>query len=478
MGRLAREFEPLFAEMQRDIYVLCRLFNFEPTWQQRQALDLVMAETHLPLKERKKRISCASGQGPGKTTVTVIIAIWRCLQGVDRLTVVTAPTMRQCKDVWIAECRRLLEKADPVLKRIIHVFGTRVEFFGRKNWGIWTATSTKPENLQGLHDDGLTFIVDEASGVDRAIIETIKGTVTNHDSLFIMIGNPNTRDCAFFDCFNKDRAMWHTLVWNAEESPNVDPEQIRRMAEEFGRDSDQYRIRVLGEFPHNDPNCIIAMEDIEACTRTSMVACARMTDVLQLNKVIAYDFARYGGDENVVYRRSGLAVVEQAIFTHAEPVAAVDAGFKMQKMAAWQNGECWHVADAGGIGQGVLSRFHSANRNVHEFHNGGTACSRDYANKITEAWFNLARLFKRRCIHIPRDNRLIQQLTTRMYFTDEKSGKLFIESKEDYRERGHESPDRADALAMLFYDRLLASGQVASRQRTTHEIGDTTKRQR
>ena len=78
-----------------------------------------------------------------------------------------------------------------------------------------------------------------------------------------------------------------------------------------------------------------------------------------------------------------------------------------------------------------------------------------------------ARLVRAQTVYIPRDNRLIQQLATRQYFTDLK-GKLILEKKDDYIKRGHDSPDRADAIVMCFWDDVeevanLASGRVSDK---------------
>jgi len=54
-------------------------------------------------------------------------------------------------------------------------------------------------------------------------------------------------------------------------------------------------------------------------------------------------------------------------------------------------------------------------------------------------------------IDIPDDPRLRAQLSEIQY--DYRNGKMLIESKKDMRKRGVKSPDRADALMMLFAPR-------------------------
>lgn len=466
MGRLARQLEDLYTAIRSDIFEFCRWMNFAPTWQQAQLLRIVQREKHGPPEGRKKRVAVKSGQGPGKTTVSVIIGIWCALQVRDGLTVVTAPSMRQCKDVWLAEARRLMAEADPILQRLIVVTKSRVIIGGRRDWGCWTVTASKEVNAQGYHHPNLTFIVEEASGVDRPFIEQIKGTLSNPNALHLMIGNPNTRDCAFFDCFNLQRDAWHTLTFNAEDTARdypliVSPERNRALELEYGRESDVYKVRVLGEFPSMDPNCVMSSEDLEACSKLSMhkLALERAADGRLVRK-FGMDFARFGGDENTVYRRLGNAIVEGRTWARTDPNAAVDAAFRMQYDAHWGDEDCEYIVDAGGMGQGLMRRFYQAGKRVLEFHNNGTPMDpRMYANKITEAYFTFAKRARARAFYIPPDPRLIQQLSTRQYFVD-KHGRLVLETKDDYVKRGFDSPDRADGLVLAAYDAQALQGHV------------------
>lgn len=433
------------------------------TEQQRKLLQVVKAETFMPMSRRLKRVVVKSGQGTGKTTDEVIIGLWRAFLEVDSLVLVSAPTLMQVRDVWFAELRRLLQKAHPFLRKACTVTSQKCLLFKRKEWGIWGRTAAKPENFQGYHNKRLTFILDEASGINREIIRTIKGTLTNSDSLLICAGNPNTRECAFFDMFYKpsEAKLWHKFTFNAEQSPITDKENIRRIAQEFGTNSDVYRVRVLGEFPLADPNCVISSDDLWACTGISMLQASTMRNYMQFDKAIAIDFARFGGDESVIYRRSGHAVVEARIFARTEPIDVVEAAMRMQQAAGWRDSQVIYVCDAGGIGQGILGVLRRAGKQVHEFHTQARPSQPDYANKMTEAYFHVAQLAKKRRIHLPDDELLVHQLSTRLYSTNSK-GKLELEKKDAYMKRMEGlSPDRAEALAMAFYNAVKARGRAA-----------------
>ena len=468
-NRLLKQWRKIYEECRQNIFILCQYLYFNPTYQQKEILKLVQLERDLSIKKRKKRIAVKSGQGPGKTAVSNIVALWRALQYVNSLCQVTAPTMRQAKYVWLSTFRKMLQKSHPILQKFITVTKSDVRIGGSDypDWGIKLATATKPENFQGVHDERLTFIVDEASGVDRTIIETIKGTLTNPDSLLLMIGNPNTRDCAFFDCFNRFVREWHIFTMNAEESPIVDKENIRKLEEEFGRDSDVFRVRVLGEFPYMDPNCVISSEDLWKCVENDPYKAVKAA----LGEFrFGIDLARFGDAESVIYRRSGYAVVENRIFVKKDPNDVVDIAFEMQKKAGWENDKCLYVVDAGGMGQGVMRNFYKTDRRVMEFHTEGTAFDNQYANKMTEAFFHISKLAKGGILYLPNDYRLIQQLSSRLYFINKK-GKIILETKKEYVDRGYESPDRADAFAMCFYPNAAAGSNLILKNQKIKKLG-------
>lgn len=405
----------------------------------------------------------AGGMVVHNTTVECVIASWRALQGVDSLVVVTAPTAQQIKDVWISEFRRLLQKAHPIMQAIFDVDNTKIRIMKRPTWGIWTRSASRPQNFQGYHQDNLTFIVDEASGVERDILETIKGTLTNENSLLICAGNPNTRESAFFDMFYhpREKELWHKLTFNAEASAIVDKENLKRLEIEFGKESDIYRVRVLGEFPLADPNCIMSTEELWTCTGIPVLDAARMRGDLSHDKQFGIDLARYGSDESIIYRRSGLAVVEWLRMTKKDPMEVLQAAMEMQRRVSWSNEECLYVVDAGGIGQGAMGHLYKEKKRVHEFRSEHKSTTRDYANKMTEAWFHLAKLVRQRKISIPDDHLLVEQLSTRFYETDNKN-RLILEKKDQYIKRGYKSPDRADALAMAFYEGSVTKCRISA----------------
>lgn len=462
MGRYADLYAEFYPAIKSDIYKLCEALNFTPNKHQRKLFDAVMRALR---GTGSRLIAAKSGQGVGKTAGSVIVGIFLTLQADNALTILTAPTQRQCRDVWLSEARRILDKADPIMRKLIEVSQTKLTIAGKADWQVRTITASKSENAQGAHHPKMNIIMEEASGIKRDIAEQFLGTASNPGCIILLIGNPNTRDCFFFDCFNRNADRWQTMTFNAEEiqaSEWFDPARNDLIAKEFGRDSDVYRIRVLGEFPHQDPNCVLSSMDVEACAaKELLLKCVVKRDINgeQIRR-FGLDFSRYGGDESTVFQRSGEAIIDWACFVRQEPMVAVRRAYEMQARMKWDNKRCIYVCDAGGIGQGIMGNLYEDDKEVVEFHNGGKAFdSSTYANRITEAWFNMARKLKNRGCYLPFDRITCEQLAGRRYYTN-KDGLLILESKDDYIKRGYDSPDRADGAVLAFSDDGIAGSQI------------------
>jgi len=447
-----RLYQRIFDECGASALKTAEWLGISPSDQQRQLLAAVDSGA--------KWIACKSGQGTGKTAITGVIGIHWLFQGGYEVKIpLTAPTMRQCQEAFLGELARTMDQAHPAMRRIVQVSQSRVTVSHRKKWAIIPITATSPEAAQGQHHVNMKMLFDECSGISRPIMEQWEGTLTNKNGRAVVIGNPNLRDCWFFDCFYGQKAKrFVKLTFNAEESPFVDKEHLREIAEDYGKNSDFYRVRVLGEFPNQDARAIIGYDDCLACMKLDMYAFAGKSK----KKVFGIDFARFGDCENVLATRQGDAIVKIQTWAHTDPNDVAEYAMAAQEERMWQNQDTLYIADAGGIGQGVMRRFHDQGKRVHEFHFGRKIAHPDYTDAQTKAWFSLAKKIKMHAVALPHDERLLMQLTTRNQLGPKKDGKLQVEPKGDYEKRGNESPDRADAVVMAMYEDSEATGQMAS----------------
>ena len=462
---MVSRFNQTFLDARNDIFKLAKIMRFEPTEQQAQLLLAVQRNTFAPAEKKKKGVMVASGQGTGKTAASVVCLSWRVIQEIDEQGILSAPTMRQVRDVWMTEATRRIRASDPDYAKLFKIGTQKITLMGRPKWGVHTATATKSENFQGYHSKGLTVLFDEASGISRAIWQTAKGTTTQEDNMLIGIGNPNDRDTEFFDAFNKDRELYICYNWSGEDSPNVSKKHIADMEAEYGRESDVFRVRILGQFPLQSPNAVINYEDLLFAARGTSFN-SKFRELLPAEsgegrgdvRQIGIDWARFGSDESVAVARMNGAMVGMKIWNKTEPGHVADQVFKWQTSMGWKDYNTQYVVDAGGIGQGVLHKFYDAGKRVFEFHSNGVPIDPDeYDDAVTEAYFNMRFLTRNKLVHLKYDNQMFQQFTARQYQFSKGRGvnRYKLESKDEFLKRqGSEestSPDRADACSMAFY---------------------------
>lgn len=460
-------FQEIYSEFRDDIFKFAALIGFEPTWQQAEIMKCVQWEETIAKPEQKlRRIAVKSGQGPGKTALTTVLALFRQFRHPGAWCVVMAPSEKQAKN-WLKECERSLEHAPEFLRAMVRAQKKVISFLGDGKYAIEVATAAKKENAAGVHHPYLTVIIDEATGVDREIIETCLGTMTQPGNLIFLISNPTDRDTAFFDCFNEQQHLWHTFTFNSEESPIVDKNHIKALEDQYGRDSDLYRFRVLGKFPKVDRDTVINIDDLHACTKTDPYRCAMMLD---RSKQVGIDLARFGSDESVVYARSGGTVVDTKIYTKTEPITVILEAFERQKSLGWSDDVVKYVQDMGGLGGGLAYNYHDRGKQILEFYFHAHAHnSKDYQNKITEAYFHFSNLLKQRKVHLKYDRLLFHQLSSRKY--EAPKGRLKLETKEKFADRNNKmSPDRADAMVLTFYY-MTGSGGIITTKRSDKRVG-------
>jgi len=393
-----------------------------------------------------RNVAVRSGHGTGKSADAAWAIIWRLLCFPHSVVPVTAPTQHQLQDVLWPELAKWIERAG--LDNVLRWTATRVSVVGHeRTWFAVARTSNQPERLAGFHNPYLLYVVDEASGIPQSTWEVIDGARTTAGAVVLAIGNPTQRSGGFFDAFHRHRKFWHCIHVSSADSPRVDPAWVEEMAQKWGRDSDIFRVRVLGEFPRGDADTFITVDLAEA---------AAMREVPAEGPVqIGVDVARYGDSETVIVARQGLRVLWMECYRQRGVTEVTGLVLAAARRAREQTGaaQVTVAVDDTGVGGGVtdglreLAREHRWLKVVPV--NFGGAGDEHYADTASAMWGRLRELLAE--IAIPNDDDLIGQLTTRRYRVTPK-GKVQLESKEDLRRRGLPSPDRADALALAFWE--------------------------
>jgi len=464
----------LYPTIRKDVYEFSFWCGMLPTGQQCMLLDAV--------QRGDLKIAVKSGQGPGKTTITTVVGAWWAIRWTNSTTLLTAPSMHLAQKVWIAEFARTLRNAHPKIKGYYQIEKSKIRL-GRdekkyRDWLIMPRTGASAEGIAGQHENHMNIIVEECSGMEDSIMETLFGTGSNEANdwnpeaercSYLLIGNPTRCEGTFYEVFTspKLKHRWTLLTFDAERSPMVSKEKVLEEAEIWGKHSSYYQVRVKGNFPNTADNLLFRYEDLEACAKVPVRrASLRLDGEMQWG----HDLARQGGDETVSYFRVGGAVITSKVWPGVrgfEPAHAVRWAFRQDEQFQFTDRETMcHCFDSVGVGQGVVIEFEEHQKNYFMFNAGSAGHAqmrRKFHNQITEAWFWLAKLVAKRMVYIPEDPVLWQQLTTRRYETH-RDGRWLIEPKEKYLKRlNRGSPDRADALVMCFYPIGAGNAQIARR---------------
>lgn len=404
-------------------------------------------------------VSVRSGQGVGKTSLEAWVVIWFLCCRPNPKVVCTAPTRQQLHDVLWAEVAKWLEGS--MVKNLLKWTKTKIYMIGHEErWFATARTATKPENMQGFHEDYMLFIVDEASGVADPIMEAIDGTLSGPENKLLMCGNPTRTSGYFYRSHHQNRADFRTHKVSSRDSKRTNRKNIERLEKQYGRDSDVVRVRVDGEFPRAEPDTFIPLELAEAAAmREVYIQADGELDIPEAEPLeIGVDVARFGDDETVIVPRIGFLVPFIRTYTKQDTMATAGWAISAAKelMRTYGRPRCTIKIDDDGVGGGVTDRIREVVReeglfiDVIDCHNGGKADDHDhYDNWGTEAWANVRDLLQAGEIQIPNDEDLIAQLSARKYTVTSK-GRVILESKKDMKKRGLRSPDRADALVLAF----------------------------
>ena len=168
------------------------------------------------------------------------------------------------------------------------------------------------------------------------------------------------------------------------------------------------------------------------------------------------DLAREGDDQSVFTVRQGSKVI------YADSWAKTDlmetTGLILTKMERFNlEGKSVNL-DAVGVGAGVYDRLREQKVMVNAIIAGGEPMDKEhYINSRAEMYDNLRKRFEAGTISIPDDQDLIAQLSS-IRFKIASDKKLQIVSKEDMKRMYHlKSPDKADSLALCFYEPAIHS---------------------
>lgn len=310
------------------------------------------------------------------------------------------------------------------------------------------------------------------SGVARPIFEAIEGLLSSGRLVrLLLIGNPNDEATLFGDSF-REGSIYTTFHISAFDTPNftaygvteedfknttwkdkitgplprpylTSPEWAYNMYKTYGPDSPLYMVRVRGDFPPISEDTLIPLPWIEKATD------AKLIGGVEDKTWLGVDVARFGTDESVLTVRKGDTTLLQKAYNSLDGFFLAD---KVEEIMSEFGIDASQVnVDEIGIGGSPIDFLRHREKYVKAINASSKASDTTmYVNTRAEMYYTLRNRFKSGTISIPKSDLLIDELSKIKYKFS--NGKIQIEDKKEMKKRIGKSPDRADSIAMAYYE--------------------------
>jgi len=447
-------------------------------------LDPVLFARHVlrddpwPLQEQiirsvaaHSRTAVRSCHSSGKTYTLAQVLLWWLVRWPDGIAVTTAPTDRQVEKLLWGEIHKAIGRCPYPLFPRANLTELRV---GPGNYAIGFATDKRGQGVrfQGFHSGHLLIILDEAQGVSPEVWEAVEGVAASGDVRIVAISNPIIPSGPFYEAFTSDRERWKTITINGFDTPNFKGftlEQLRQLPRglsendpifaqqprpyllsrrwvydafwKYGEHSPFWQSRVLGEFPEQSEDALIPLAWLERAREPRPVSAAEPMSA-------GIDVAEGGEAETVVYIRQGPRIVACGNWRLRDPRGEVAAFLAPYKGRIEELN-----IDSAGLGGYFAEHFDDLGYPVNAVNVGAATSFPDRFTRLkAQLYWSLRERFEADEVHGLEDELTIAQLASIRYELNSR-GLIEIESKDKMRERGLESPDRAEALMLAFADR-------------------------
>ena len=397
------------------------------------------------------RQATASGHGIGKSALTSWLILWIMSTRPQSKGIVTANTGDQLQTKTWGELGKWRNRC---------VVGHWFEYNSGKgslslyhkswpeSWRVdgQTCREENSEAFAGLHAANSTpfYLFDEASAVPDKIWEVAEGGLTDGEPMFFAFGNPTRNVGEFYNCFTSKRHRWMVRQIDSRTAKMTNKTLIGQWADDWGDDSDFFRVRVRGMFPRaGDMQFIPGDEVAKSMTRTAQY-------IPDEPLICGIDIAR-GGDDNcmIVFRRGKDGKSEKAYRIPGEKSKDSMRVVSMLTMVLDRHQPEVTFIDVTGIGGPIGDRLRQLGYHVVDIGFGHNADEESkYANKTAEMGYR-CREWIMNGGALPPEVQLERELTTREYWHDKKD-RLVLEPKKDMKKRLGVSPDYADALYLTF----------------------------
>lgn len=442
------------------------------TWQQYQILLAINDAANYKTTKARRKITIRAGRGVGKSAAMAWVVIWYLYTHPNANVPCTAPNQTQMYDVLWKYISAWVQKLPDGHREKFDVQGSYVRVTeDSKNWFARAKTARKenPEALAGLHAKYMLMVVDEASAVDDAIIKTGEESLTEANYIVILISNP-TRLIGHFYQTHKNAAYhkyYRPFQLNAEHSPVVQPGSIQEIIDKHGKDSDEYRISVLGDFPRED-----------SVDKEGYVPLLSRGDIHEVSPIsnrdglphftgrvlLGIDPSGEGKDFTTWIARDAFKAVVLATEQVSSPkqIAARTVGF----LDLFPNIQPEDVfVDMFGVGAETVKELYLYGKYVTSVMVGDQCDDSDdkqrFINKKAMLYFRFRKWVKSGGEFV-RHKAWEEEIISIRYRRSTGSGRLQIMSKKDMRSKGYKSPDHVEGLMLTFMEDDISPSQSAT----------------
>lgn len=317
-----------------------------------------------------------------------------------------------------------------------------------------TCREENSEAFAGQHAASATsfYIFDEASAVPDKIFEVREGGTTDGEPMVFDFGNPTRNSGRFFEqCAGRFRHRYQVRCIDSRDVAITNKSRIDDWLEDYGEDSDFFKVRVRGMFPSAGSLQFIPTGLVEEAQFREV------TEDLSAPLIIGVDVARFGDNESVLFPRMGYDARTWPAkrYQGLDTVQLVGKVIEMVRGFKALGRECAGLfVDGGGVGGGVVDQLRALGYNPIEVQFGSKPTNgKTYRYKSDEMWGNMRDAMPKLCL--PMNNQLNgvdlkSDLTQREFGYTLTGNKVHLETKKDMVARGVESPDIGDALALTF----------------------------
>lgn len=467
----------LILKFRTDILLFVRKCLLEPynkehsteygiTKQQEEGLLSIQNLVHTKKKGEMQDIlgvSIMSGKGTGKDAMVSWAILWFlfCFGTNIKVPCVSVSADQLNKVLWSEISKWLVSSfvKEYFTLQNDKLFRKDVDASARgKTWFAFTKAANprssheeQVETLAGCHADYLMQVVDEGSGVLPPVYTALEHNQTGYCNFMLVIFNPMHAKGYAVDTQYKNRHRWITHRWNSEDSEITNKENIKRIEEDYGgKNSNTYRMNVLGLPPVFDEQTLINWDWVMAAVDRPVV--------FEGNEAMikAVDCGA-GGDYSIIAKRIGYKIYPFLKNNSSDSTEVTNwIGADIDR----DNPDCVRV-DTIGIGWAVEGNLREKKGAIIE----AADCRRQadeperFVNKRAEMYWNVREVFEKGLISIPDDPNLLNAIAATKYELDNR-GRIKIQEKRIIKKEIGYSPDEFDALAMLFFSKLVCKKSI------------------